>query len=66
MRTGEAELLRAKLASVEEEIRVLKAEVALLAAKPKRFSDLEGIWQGKAEFSFEEIQAEEFKLKEAL
>lgn len=51
--------LNTALSSLEEEIKVLKAWIKDLA-KPqkglKSFSNLEGLWKGKADFSFEEIQ----------
>lgn len=53
------------LASIEEEIRVLKAQVAKPSkGKVKKFRDLEGIWKGKVDFSFKEVQKAKIKLKE--
>ncbi|HHT9125324.1 MAG TPA: hypothetical protein ACFYD6_05830 [Candidatus Brocadiia bacterium] len=61
--------INAKLASIEEELKVVKAQVAKHApasSRKKRFVDLEGIWKGKADFSFEEIEEAKIKLKKCL
>lgn len=54
------------LTSLEEEVKVLKAQIKGLS-KPskglKSFSDLEGVWKGKADFSFEEIQQAKAKIR---
>mgnify|MGYP001071328361 CR=1 FL=1 len=63
----EAKFPSTKLASIEEEVRLLKAKLAASKRKrgrSKKFSSLEGIWKGKADFSFEEIKQAEIKLKE--
>lgn len=54
-----------KLASIEEELRVLKAQLTESSKSPQKrhFSDLEGIWRG-AGFTFEEIQHAKLKIKE--
>ena len=59
----EPKFFRAKIRGIEEEIRVLKAQLGPSGKGVKRFSDLEGLWKGKADFSFEEIQEAEIKLK---
>lgn len=58
--------IRARLTTIEEQIRVLKAELNSKRAKrkPRRFADLYGIWKGKVHLSFEEIQDAEIKLKD--
>ena len=60
--------VRARLSAIEEQIRVLKIELASKSRKRKsrRFSDLYGIWKGKVRLSFEEIQEAEVKLKDDL
>ncbi len=60
-------LLSTALTSLEEELKVLKAQIKGLFKPPKglkSFSELEGIWKGKADFSFEEIQQAKAKLKD--
>ena len=58
--------IRARLGTIEEQIRVLKGELATKPArKPaRRFSDLYGIWKGKVDLTFEEIQEAEIRLKD--
>lgn len=58
-------LQASKIASIEEELRVFKAQLRAHPSnrKVKRFSDLEGIWKG-AGFTFEEIQGAKLKVKE--
>ena len=60
--------IRARLDSIEEQIRVLKGELATKPRKRKkrRFSDLYGLWKGKVHLTFEEIQEAEIKLKDEL
>ncbi len=60
--------VRARLSAIEDQIRVLKVELASKSRKRKtrRFSDLYGIWKGKVHLSFEEIQEAEIKLKDDL
>jgi hypothetical protein len=57
--------IRARLASIEEQIKVLKAELDVKPRrrKPKRFADLYGIWKGKVDLTFEEIKEAEVKLR---
>jgi len=55
-----------KITSIEEELKVLKAQLSAKSdekGKLKRFSDLEGLWKGKTNFSFEDIKEAEVKLK---
>ncbi len=59
--------IRARLSTIEEQVRVLKAELRG-GAKPKRrksrsFADLYGQWKGKVDLSFEDIQDSEIRLK---
>lgn len=64
----EAKFPNAKLASIEEELKVLRAQLSgkhKRGNKIKKFSQLEGLWRGKADFSFEEIKQVEIKLKES-
>lgn len=61
--------VRARLAAIEGQIRVLKAELRRqprTKKAPRRFADLYGIWKGKVDLSFEEIQQAEIKLREEL
>lgn len=62
------DLLNARIASIEEELKVLKAQIQERGKgrrkKIRRFSELEGLWKGKADFSFEEIKSQEIRLKE--
>lgn len=61
-----AKFANAKITSIEEELKVLKAQFFKDSGKKgkiQKFSDLEGLWKGKAEFTFEEIQDAEIKLK---
>lgn len=61
--------IHAKLTSIEEELKVVKAQLIRhvpTAGRKKRFVDLEGIWKGKADFSFEEIEEAKIKLKKVL
>jgi hypothetical protein len=59
-------LLGTVLTSLEEELKVLKAQIQG-SLRPstglKSFSDLEGIWKGKTDFSFEEIQQSKAKTR---
>ena len=57
-------LLETELVSLEEEIKVIKAQIPTfkkLSKKKKCFSSLEGVWKGKADFSLEEIKEAEIK-----
>jgi len=58
-------LQASKIASIEEELRVLKTQMTAhpSGSKGKRFADLEGIWKG-AGFTFEEIQGAKLKVNE--
>lgn len=61
--------LNTAFSSLEEEIKVLKAQVKRLIKPEKRlksFSELEGIWKGKADFSIKEIKEVKTKLKDPL
>jgi len=60
--------IRSRLDSIEEQIRVLKAELTSRPAKRKSrsFNDLYGIWKGKVDLSYEEITAAEIKVKDDL
>jgi hypothetical protein len=57
--------IRARLASIEEQIKVLKAELDVKPKrkKPKRFADLYGTWKGKVDLTLEEIKTAEIKLR---
>lgn len=59
-------ILMSKLASLEEEIRLLKS--AMVKKSPsiikKGLASLEGYWKGKADFYWEEIERSEIKVKE--
>jgi len=52
---------QAQLSSIEEEVRVLKASLALRVhrtpRRAKTFAQLAGLWKGKTHFSYAEIQA---------
>ncbi len=51
-----------KLGSIEEEIRVLRSQLADSGKKRrKKFTSLEGIWKNKVHFSFEEIKKAKMK-----
>ena len=62
----------AKLASIEEELRVLKASISQSSPKSKRakskdthrhgLAGLEGAWAG-ANFTYDEIRKAEYKVK---
>jgi len=57
------------LTSIEEELKVLKAQLHALARPVKKshsFTDMEGIWKGKVDFVFEEIQQAHVKLRDTL
>jgi hypothetical protein len=61
--------VRGRLNAIEEQIKVLKAELDAgpkqgRGATPRRFADLYGIWKGKVNLSFEEMQDAEIKLRE--
>jgi len=61
--------LKTVLTSLEEEIKVLKAQIKGLSNPRKRlkaFADMEGLWKGKANFSFEEIQQAKTKVRDLL
>jgi len=60
--------IRARLSSIEDQIKVLKAELETKRRKrkPRRFSDLYGIWKGKVDLSLEEMQKAEIKLRNDL
>ena len=60
--------LRAVLASLEEEIRLLrqslkKHPVSSRGNNGKDFSSLKGLWKGKVSFSFQDIKASEMSIK---
>jgi hypothetical protein len=57
--------VRARLSAIEEQIRILKADLLTKSRnrKPRRFSDLYGCWKGKVNLSFEEIQEAEIRLR---
>jgi len=63
-------ILRSSLASLEEEIRLLKEMIAkkgfFPAVSKGKFSSLEGLWKHKADFSLEEIKSSEIKLQGGL
>ena len=55
-----------KITSIEEKLKVLKAQLTAKSdekGKLKRFSELKGLWKGKADFTFEDIKEVEIKLK---
>jgi len=55
------------LTSIEEELKVLKAQIHSLAKPVKKnhsFTDMEGIWKGKVDFAFEEIQQSRVNLRD--
>jgi len=57
------------LTSIEEELKVLKAQLHSLAKPVKKnhsFTDMEGIWKGKVDFVFEEIQQARINLRNTL
>lgn len=61
--------INTKLSSIEEELKVLKAQLpkyTSISRGKKRFVDLEGVWKGKADFSFEEIEEAKIRLKKIL
>ncbi len=61
--------IRARLNAIEEQIKVLKAELDVKprsGKKTRRFADLYGIWKGKVDLSFDEIQEAEIKLRDEL
>lgn len=62
-------LLSSTLTSMEEEIKILKAQLKGLL-KPsknlKSFSDMEGLWKGKANFSWREIQKAKIKVSDSI
>jgi len=57
------------LTSIEEELKVLKAQIHSLARSARKshsFTNMEGIWKGKVDFAFEEIQQAHLKLRDTL
>ena len=55
------------LTSIEEELKVLKAQIHSLAKPVKKnhsFTAMEGIWKGKVDFAFEEIQQARVNLQD--
>ncbi len=57
------------LTSIEEELKVLKAQINSLAKPVKKnhsFTDLEGIWKGKVDFAFKEIQQARINFRNVL
>jgi hypothetical protein len=59
----DSKLLAAKLAEIEEQIRVLRAQIKASDERPRKFADLYGIWRGKSNFTYEEIKAAEYQIK---
>jgi hypothetical protein len=60
--------LSATLTSMEEEIKILKAQIKGLLKSPKNLkslSDMEGFWMGKANFSWEDIQKIKTKVSDS-
>ena len=61
-----AKFANATITSIEEELKVLKAQFFKNSGKKgkiQKFSDLQGLWKGKSEFTFEDIKRAEIKLK---
>jgi hypothetical protein len=61
MATTEDLLLRLKVRSLIRQLGVLEAQVQRQEPR-KRFTDLQGIWEGKADFSLEESKAVEIRV----
>ena len=63
----EVDAIKAYLASLERELKDLRAKLKELETQPpeepRPFSKLRGIWKG-ADFTYEEIKAAEYKLPE--
>ena len=62
----DSRLIAARLAEIEQQLKVLRAQLIPEEAKTKRFADLYGIWRALSNFSYEEIKAAEYKLKDDL
>lgn len=63
----EASILKAAIGSIEEELRIVKAQISEAGGEMgKKFLSLKGIWKGKTSFSLEDIKSTEIKLKEDL
>lgn len=62
----DTKFIAAKLAEIEEQLRVLRAQLIPKERRPKKFADLYGIWRGKSDFTYEEIKEAEYKLKDDL
>ncbi len=62
-------ILSSTLTSMEEEIKILKAQIKGLLKSPKNlksFSDMEGSWKGKSNFSWEDIQKAKTKVSRSI
>ena len=59
--------IQARLNSIEEQIRILKAEVVQPRSRKSRarpFAELYGIWKGKVDLSLEDIQTAEIRSRD--
>ena len=64
---GEVTAILGTIRCIQLELKVLEARVMALRdteESPKRFADLEGIWEGMTEFSYEDIQQAKYRIKE--
>ncbi|MBI2172101.1 MAG: hypothetical protein HYU30_08820 [Chloroflexi bacterium] len=59
----EVAMVRSTIRSVIRQLEFLEADLAK-HAPPGQFTDLKGIWAGQTNFSYEDIEAAEYKLKE--
>jgi hypothetical protein len=57
--------IKTRLKHIRLQLDLLEAELTRLSPeKPLKFKDLEGLWEGKTDFSYEEIKAVEYTMKD--
>lgn len=54
-------LIKLQIESIEQQLKILKAKI-FKKKSPKKFSDLYGIFEGKMDFSLEEIKKHEYPI----
>lgn len=67
-RKSRIDSIAVRLKETEEELRLLRRHLEEESSKgrPKRFPELYGIWKGKSDFTYEEIEEAEIKLRDEL
>ncbi len=58
--------IKSRLRYIRLQLALLEAEVSKASPEDKllKFKDLEGLWEGKTRFSYEEIKTAQYKVKD--